>query len=78
MRDRESFQKDFIGNLSHELKTPLFTVQGYLLTLLEGGLDDRELTEKYLRRASIGVERLSSVIKDLDTITKLESGKTRR
>ena len=75
MRDRESFQKDFIGNLSHELKTPLFTVQGYLLTLLEGGLDDRELTEKYLRRASIGVERLSSVIKDLDTITKLESGK---
>lgn len=75
LRDRDTFRREFIGNLAHELKTPLFTTQGYLLTLMEGGLDDPELTAKYVRRASIGMERLVSVVKDLDTITKLENGR---
>ena len=75
LRDRDTFRREFIGNLAHELKTPLFTTQGYLLTLMEGGLDDAELTAKYIRRASIGMERLVSVVKDLDTITKLENGR---
>lgn len=71
---RESYRKDFLGNVSHELKTPLFTVQGYLLTLLEGAIKDKEVREKYLERANIGVERLIFIVKDLDMITKLEVG----
>jgi two-component system phosphate regulon sensor histidine kinase PhoR len=64
----------FLGNVSHELKTPLFTVQGYLLTLLEGAIKDKKVREKYLERANIGVERLIFIVKDLDMITKLEVG----
>lgn len=74
LRDRESFRREFIGNLAHEMKTPLFTVQGYLLTLLEGGIDDEKLRNKYLKRANKGVDRLIAVVKDLDAITRLETG----
>lgn len=75
LRDRDTFRREFIGNLAHELKTPLFTAQGYILTLMEGGMDDPAISAKYLKRASIGLDRLVSVVKDLDTITKLESGR---
>ncbi len=71
---REEYRKEFIGNVSHELKTPLFTVQGYILTLLDGGIEDEKIKKKYLLRASKGVERLTYIIKDLDMITKLEVG----
>ncbi|MFC3876587.1 sensor histidine kinase [Winogradskyella maritima] len=74
LKVREEYRKEFIGNVSHELKTPLFTVQGYIETLLGGAMDDKKLREKYLSRASKGVERLSYIIKDLDMITKLEVG----
>jgi len=74
LKIRESYRKDFLGNVSHELKTPLFTVQGYLLTLLEGAIKDKKVREKYLERANIGVERLIFIVKDLDMITKLEVG----
>jgi two-component system phosphate regulon sensor histidine kinase PhoR len=75
LKVREEYRKEFLGNVSHELKTPLFTVQGYLLTLLEGGaMKDEKLREKYLHRASKGVERLIYIVKDLDMITKLEVG----
>ncbi|HEX9827669.1 MAG TPA: ATP-binding protein [Flavobacteriaceae bacterium] len=75
LKVREEYRKEFLGNVSHELKTPLFTVQGYLLTLLEGGaMEDEKLREKYLHRASKGVERLIYIVKDLDMITKLEVG----
>jgi two-component system phosphate regulon sensor histidine kinase PhoR len=72
-----SFRRDFLGNVAHELKTPLFTVQGYILTLLEGAVNDKEIRTKYLDRANKGVERLVAVIKDLDMIAKLETEGTK-
>ncbi len=74
LKIREEYRKDFLGNVSHELKTPLFTVQGYILTLLDGALKDDAVSEKYLKRASKGVDRLIYIVKDLDLITKLEVG----
>ena len=74
LKIRENYRREFIGNVSHELKTPLFTVQGYIETLLDGALNDEKIKEKYLERANKGVERLIYIIKDLDMITKLEVG----
>ena len=74
LKVREEYRKEFLGNVSHELKTPLFTVQGYIETLLDGAIDDEKVRSKYLSRASKGVERLSYILKDLDMITKLEVG----
>lgn len=74
LKIREAYRKEFIGNISHELKTPLFTVQGYILTLLDGAMKDKSVRKKYLQRASKGVERLIYIIKDLDMISKLEVG----
>jgi two-component system phosphate regulon sensor histidine kinase PhoR len=74
LKIREEYRKDFLGNVSHELKTPLFTVQGYILTLLDGALEDKKVRKKYLQRANKGVERLIYIVKDLDLITKLEVG----
>ncbi len=72
LKVREEYRREFLGNVSHELKTPLFTVQGYLLTLLDGAMDDKQIRKKYLQRAEKGVERLIYIVKDLDMITKLE------
>ena len=77
LKVREEYRKEFIGNVSHELKTPLFTVQGYISTLLDGAVEDEKLRNKYLKRADKGVERLIYIIKDLDMITKLEVGDLR-
>ncbi|MBT8259455.1 MAG: sensor histidine kinase [Bacteroidia bacterium] len=74
LKVREEYRKEFLGNVSHELKTPLFTVQGYISTLLDGAVEDEKLRTKYLKRADKGVERLIFIIKDLDMITKLEVG----
>jgi len=71
---REEYRKEFLGNVSHELKTPLFTVQGYLETLLDGAIHDENVSEKYLNRANKGLERLIYIVNDLDMITKLEVG----
>jgi two-component system phosphate regulon sensor histidine kinase PhoR len=73
LTERDSFRRDFLGNVAHELKTPLFTVQGYILTLIEGAVNDKEIRMKYLNRANKGVERLVAVIKDLDMIARLEN-----
>jgi len=70
---REDYRREFLGNISHELKTPLFTVQGYLLTLSDGAINDKKISKKYLKRANKGVERLIAIVKDLDLISKLES-----
>ncbi len=74
LKIREEYRREFLGNVSHELKTPLFTVQGYLLTLLDGAMSDKTLRKKYLQRAEKGVERLIYIVQDLDMITKLEVG----
>jgi len=74
LKIREEYRKEFLGNVSHELKTPLFTVQGYIHTLLDGAIEDKKVRKKYLQRAAKGVERLIYIIKDLDLITKLEIG----
>ena len=77
LKVREEYRKEFMGNVSHELKTPLFTVQGYLETLLDGAIHDEKVSSKYLERANKGVERLIYIVKDLDMITKLEVGDLR-
>jgi two-component system phosphate regulon sensor histidine kinase PhoR len=74
LKIREVYRKEFLGNISHELKTPLFTVQGYILTLLDGAMEDKNIRKKYLTRASKGVERLIYIVRDLDMITRLEAG----
>lgn len=67
------YRKEFVGNVAHELKTPLFSVQGYISNLLDGAMNDKELLKKYLKRAEKSVDRLTFIIKDLDLITQLES-----
>jgi len=74
LKIREEYRKDFLGNVAHEMKTPLFTIQGYILTLLDGALQDKKVRKKYLERANKSVDRLLYIVKDLDTITRLESG----
>ena len=72
LKDQENYRREFLGNISHELKTPLFTIQGYILTLIEGAMKDKKVREKYLKRAAKGVDRLISIVKDLDLITQFE------
>lgn len=74
LKEREEYRREFLGNVSHELKTPLFTVQGYISTLLDGAMKDKLVRKKYLERAEKGVERLIYIVQDLDMITKLEIG----
>ncbi len=74
MREKENFRREFIGNLAHELKTPIFTSQSYILTLLDGAYKDKNVNKKYLKIAGKAIDRLNFIIKDLDLITKLETG----
>jgi two-component system phosphate regulon sensor histidine kinase PhoR len=74
LKQLEQYRRDFIGNISHELKTPLFNVQGYVETLLDGGLEDPMINKEYLRRTEKSVERLIRIVEDLDEIAQLESG----
>lgn len=73
LKELEQYRKDFIGNVSHELKTPIFNIQGYILTLLEGGLEDESINRKFLERALKSVDRMTTLVEDLDLITRLES-----
>lgn len=72
LKEQENFRREFLGNLAHELKTPVFSIQGYILTLLEGGLEDETINKKFLERASVSTDRIVSILEDLDQITKLE------
>lgn len=74
LKEQVQFRREFIGNLAHELKTPLFMVQGYLQTLLEGGLEDKNINRTYLKKADKNLDRLLELVDDLDGISKLESG----
>ena len=73
LNQRENYRREFLGNIAHELKTPLFTVQGYLLTLSDGAIDNKDIRLKYILRANKGVDRLLAIVKDLDLISRLES-----
>lgn len=73
LKKAEQYRKEFIGNVSHELKTPVFAIQGYIETLLDGGLEDETINHSYLYKASQNVERLQTIIDDLLIISKLES-----
>lgn len=72
LEEQAAFRKEFLGNLAHELKTPVFSIQGYVLTLLEGGLEDENVNRDFLERALNGVDRISDILEDLDEIAKYE------
>ncbi len=74
LKNLENYRRNFVGNISHELKTPIFSIQGYLHTLLDGGLHDDNINEKYVKRAASNVERLQNIVEDLEVINQLESG----
>ncbi|MEI7896704.1 MAG: ATP-binding protein [bacterium] len=74
LKQLEQYRRDFIGNVSHELKTPLFNIQGYVSTLLDGGLEDPAVNREYLKRTEKSIERLVRILEDLDEISQLESG----
>ena len=73
LKDVEKFRKQYLGNVAHELKTPVFNIQGYISTLLDGGIDDELINRKYLERADKSVNRMINIIRDLDTISALEN-----
>lgn len=73
LKIQEEYRREFLGNVAHELKTPLFTVQGYLETLLDGAINDITVRQKYIERAQNGVDRLIYIVNDLDLITKIEA-----
>lgn len=74
LTEMEQYRREFIGNVSHELKTPVFNIQGYLLTLLEGGLEDKSINRKFLERAEKSVEKLIKLLNELDMIIRLDTG----
>ncbi len=75
LKSSATYRREFLGNISHELKTPIFNVQGYIDTLLSGGLEDAKVNKEYLYKANKNVDRLITIIEDLDAISKLESGR---
>lgn len=77
LKQTEKFRKQYLGNVAHELKTPIFNIQGYISTLLDGGLEDELINRKYLERAEKSIDRLINIVNDLDTISKLESDMNR-
>ena len=74
LKRQEEYRKEFIGNVSHELKTPIFNIQGYILTLLDGGLEDENINRSYLERTEKSINRMIGIVKDLESISKLEHG----
>ena len=74
MKEMEDYRKEYIGNVSHELKTPLFSIQGYVETLRDGAAENEIIRDKYLERIGISVERLIAIVNDLDMINRFEAG----
>ncbi len=74
LKKLEKYRREFLGNVSHELKTPIFNIQGYISTLLDGGLKDETINISYLERAEKSVNRLISIVDDLESISGLEAG----
>jgi len=73
MKEREAYRREFLGNISHELKTPVFNIQGYITTLLDGAINDPEVNRNYLERTEVSLQRMISIIDDLEVISKLEN-----
>jgi two-component system phosphate regulon sensor histidine kinase PhoR len=74
LKRMETYRREFLGNVSHELKTPIFNMQGYVLTLLEGALDDPNVNKEYLQKTERNIERMINIVQDLEIISRLESG----
>lgn len=74
LRKMEAYRREFLGNVSHELKTPIFNIQGYILTLLDGGLEDPAINKDYLLRTEKSINRMINIVQDLETIADLETG----
>jgi two-component system, OmpR family, phosphate regulon sensor histidine kinase PhoR len=74
LKDHARYRREFLGNISHELKNPIFNIQGYVLTLLDGGLEDAKINREYLLRTEKSIERLIAIVNDLETISRLETG----
>ncbi len=74
LKKMEKYRKEYLGNVSHELKTPIFNIQGYILTLLDGGIEDPNINMRYLTRTEKSIDRMISIIEDLEAISKLEAG----
>ena len=73
LQKNENYRREFIGNVSHELKTPIFNIQGYVQTLIDGGINDENVNMKYLKRANISVDRMINIVEDLEVISRLET-----
>ena len=74
LKENERYRKEFLGNVSHEIKTPIFTLQGYIVTLLDGAIEDKAVNRKYLERSEKNIDRLIHIVDDLEEISKLEAG----
>ena len=74
LKENEKYRKEFVGNVSHEIKTPIFNIQGYISTLLDGGMNDPVMMRRYLERTEKSIDRLINITTDLEAISKLESG----
>lgn len=74
LRQGANYRREFIGNLSHELKTPIFNIQGYISTLLDGGLEDENINRKFLKKTEKSINRMIALVEDLEYISKLEAG----
>jgi two-component system phosphate regulon sensor histidine kinase PhoR len=74
LKELEKYRRDFLGNVSHELKTPIFNIQGYILTLLDGGINDANINMLYLKRTEKSINRIITIVEDLEAISRLESG----
>jgi two-component system phosphate regulon sensor histidine kinase PhoR len=74
LKNTENYRREFLANVSHELKTPIFNIQGYLHTLMDGGLEDERINHKYIEKAITNLDRLNDIVKDLEIISKLEAG----
>ena len=74
LKQMAAYRREFLGNISHELKTPIFNIQGYILTLLDGGLEDPSINKTFLMKANKSINRMIAIVEDLEEISKLESG----
>ncbi|CAN5625672.1 ATP-binding protein [soil metagenome] len=74
LKQIENYRRDFLSNVSHELKTPIFSIQGYVHTLIDGGIEDAEVNILYLNKASKSIDRLINIVDDLESISKMEAG----